>query len=235
MNKTAVVTGASSGIGYAITSKLLKDGYTVFGFGRTVAKDTFSETGWNPVTCDLLDSKQLQESCYRVLVQTGNRLDVLVLSAGMARFGPHETHQEKEIAEMADLNFKAPLLLINRFLRAVRDSQGHIIAIGSVTGKINSPQGGVYAATKAGMHHFLKLLFDETRKSGVKITEIVADLTRTPFYDHLNFEPESNPEAHLNPQDVAESVMYAVNHPQGVVTEIELRPQKLQVRKKNTN
>ncbi len=232
MEKNAVVTGASSGIGYAVTRSLLQADYRVYGLGRSVTPETFSDPEWMPVRCDLLDPLQIKRCCQEILLQTGNNMDVLVLSAGMAKFGPHETHQPEEIMEMADLNFRAPLLLINRLLAAIRNRKGHIFGIGSISGKINHPQGGVYAASKAGFHHFLKLLFDETRKSGVKVTTIVPDLTRTPFYDHLNFEPESDPEAHLLPEEVASAIIHALEESRGVITEIELRPQKLQIRKK---
>ena len=232
MSKTAVVTGASSGIGFEITRQLLEENYTLYGLGRSVSPASFNHPGWNPVECDLLDPDQIQSCCGDLLRQTDKQIDALILCAGKAWFAPHETHQPEQISEMIDLNLKAPLLLTNSLLRAIRDRKGHIFAVGSISGKIPSPHGGVYGASKAGLHHFLKLLFDETRKSGVKVTEIVPDLTRTPFYDHLNFEPESTPEAHLDPKEVAGTVLYTLQYGQGVITEIELRPQKLQIRKK---
>ncbi len=232
MSKTAIVTGASSGIGYHITHHLLENGYNVFGVSRNVTQELFDQPGWHPVPCDLSVPDEVQRCCDELKKQTGNAVDVLVLCAGKAWFGPHETHRPEQINEMVDLNFKAPLLMINALLRSVRDSEGHIIGIGSVSGNTRSPQGGVYAATKAGFHHFLDLLFDETRKQGVKVTRIVPDLTRTLFYDHLNFEPESHPEAHIDPEEIARAVDYILQSPQAVITEIELRPQKLQIRKK---
>ncbi len=234
MKKNAVVTGANSGIGYQIARYLLDDGYTVYGISRNCDQADFDQPGWHPINCDLTDEKQLQKVCEQILEDTGKKIDVLVLSAGRAWFGPHETHQPDQISGMVDLNFKAPLLLINRFLCAIREQNGHIIGIGSVAGKSRSPQGGVYAATKAGFHHFLDVLFDETRKQGVKVTRIVPDLTQTPFYDDLNFEPEHNAEAYVNPEELARAIDYVLNSPQAVITELELRPQKLQIRKKSS-
>lgn len=232
MSQIAVVTGASSGIGYHIARHLLESGYTVYGISRNIEKADFDQPEWKPVSCDLSDDQQIQQCCDRILKETDKKINLLVLNAGKAWFAPHETHKPEHITEMVDVNFKAPLLIINRFLRAIRNQTGHIIGIGSVTGKTRSPQGGVYGATKAGFHHFLDLLFDETRKQGVKVTRIVPDLTRTSFYDHLNFEPEEDTTAHITPEEVAHAVDYILRSPQAVVTEIELRPQKLQIRKK---
>ena len=74
MNKTALVTGASSGIGKAISEMLVNEGYTVYGIGRCF-KDTKSLPGFIPLVCDLTDEKQLKETLSRI---PGKELDVLV-------------------------------------------------------------------------------------------------------------------------------------------------------------
>lgn len=74
-------------------------------------------------------------------------------------------------------------------------------------------------------------LFEELRRADVKVTTINPDLTKTNFFDDLNFEPSEDENAHLLPQTIANSVLDIINF-KGVVTELTIRPQRLAINKK---
>ena len=88
-----------------------------------------------------------------------------------------------------------------------------------------------YTASKAGLRDFSLSLFEEVRKSGVKITSINPDITKTPFYDKLKFEPSDNEDTYLLPQTLAKTVLEILSM-DGVVTDITIRPQRLEIKKK---
>jgi short-subunit dehydrogenase len=83
------------------------------------------------------------------------------------------------------------------------------------------------------LRHFSNSLFDEARKSGLKVCTISPDITRTHFHDTANFAPEDDQAAAVEPQCVAETVLNILTQRQGtVVTEVVLRPQRLLLKKR---
>ena len=81
--------------------------------------------------------------------------------------------------------------------------------------------------------HFSKGLFDEVRKTGVKVISILPDITKTPFYDELNFREGEEEESYILPECVADAVENILSQREGtVITEIILQPQKHIIRKK---
>ena len=89
----------------------------------------------------------------------------------------------------------------------------------------------LYTATKSGLRDFGLSLFEELRKSGVGVTTINPDLTKTNFFDDLQFEPSSKIDTHLLPKTIADAVIDILNM-KGVVTDITIRPQKFEIKRK---
>ena len=107
---------------------------------------------------------------------------------------------------------------------------GLVIDIASTAALEPGRFGCAYTATKAGLHQFGLSLFDEVRKSGVKVVTIYPDMTKTPFYDNTHFQPHDDPECYITPECVADAVQQALNQREGTVTtQIVLRPQRIQV------
>jgi len=107
---------------------------------------------------------------------------------------------------MIELNLLVPLELSRQLLRSLKKHSGHIINIASITAKKPSPQGAAYSASKAGLAHFSESLFEEVRKSNVKVTTIIPDVTKTPFFDNIWFEPANDEAAYLTAQCIADAV-----------------------------
>ncbi|HKJ33570.1 MAG TPA: SDR family oxidoreductase [Balneolales bacterium] len=231
--KSAVVTGASSGIGLAVSKYLNENGYRVYGIARDFSKSDYKNKNFLPVSCDVMDLVKLEKTSKEILRQENKRIDILINNAGIAYFAPHEEIKVSEIAQMVQTNLTAPLVLTRLFLRSLKKTEGYLINITSVTAEIRSKWGGTYAATKAGLQHFSNILFEDVRKSGVKVVTIMPDMTDTPFYDHLSFKPDDHEAAHLTPEDVVEALDSVLNRRTGsVITQITLRPQLHRIEKR---
>ena len=277
--KVALVTGASSGIGRAISARLLALGYEVYGIGRQfpaelpeasvnaadlsagtrphaplapeaeaaartptnpsaseIAAAAGSPAAFHPIVCDLLDTKKLQSvvaSLQKEWKQEKRTLTLLVNNAGTAYYGLHEELRPEGISEMVRVNLEVPMLLTQQLLRTLKQNHGTIINISSVTAIGSNPHGVAYGATKAGLLSFSRSLFDEARKYGVRVTAILPDMTDTELYRHADFTADPAMDAHLEAEDVADAVEYALTTRAGTcVPEIILRPQLHRIKKK---
>ena len=277
--KVALVTGASSGIGRAISARLLALGYEVYGIGRQfpaelpeasvnaadlsagtrphaplapeaeaaartptnpsaseIAAAAGSPAAFHPIVCDLLDTKKLQSvvaSLQKEWKQEKRTLTLLVNNAGTAYYGLHEELRPEGISEMVRVNLEVPMLLTQQLLRTLKQNHGTIINISSVTAIGSNPHGVAYGATKAGLLSFSRSLFDEARKYGVRVTAILPDMTDTELYRHADFTADPAMDAHLEAEDVADAVEYALTTRAGTcIPEIILRPQLHRIKKK---
>lgn len=198
----AVVTGASSGIGKAITLKLLTLGYEVYGVSRT---STIIHQNYKHISCDLSN----HSTCNALDIKG---VELLVNCAGIGAFEPLESMSSENISNMIDVNLKAPLILSAKFLKDIKLHEGHIININSIEATRSSKFASVYSATKSGLRAFGDSLYEEVRKSGVSVVNINPDMTQTPFFDKLHFEPHSDELKHLKAEDIADVVENILKH-----------------------
>lgn len=230
--KTAIVTGASSGIGLQITRMLLRKEWTVYALSRSRSFPAGATKNLIRVPCDLLDTAAMT-ACVQDILTNVSGLDLLVNCAGIGVFGPHEQAKPEALSNMLRLNLEVPILLCRLTLRALKSSKGKIINISSVTAEKDSVFGCAYAGSKSGLSRFSTSLFEEVRKSGVGVTVVAPDLTRTAFYDSLDFAPDEDARAAILPEQVADAVAYIIESPDHlVVSEITLRPQINRIRRK---
>ncbi len=216
--KTALITGSSSGIGKAIYDILSKNGYKVFGISR---KD-------GDIICDLKDLKALHIKVRELLKNSD--INLLINCAGVGVFKPHEELSLQKIEELVDVNLKAPIVLTNLCLRSLKKTKGQIINISSIEATKHSKFSALYSATKSGLRDFSLSLFEELRKSGVRVTSINPDITKTAFFDNLNFKPSDDKQSYIDPKDLAKEVLNIINSP-FVTTDITLRAQRFAIKK----
>lgn len=231
--KTAIVTGASSGIGYAVSKTLSALGYELYGFGRN-----FKNTDWNtmdnahPIVCDILDTDRLCAELKQITAQ--NQVHVLVNNAGVGYYGLHEELNPDKIKKLVRTNLEAPMILTQQLLRPLKKTAGYIINISSVTAGQSNPHGCAYGATKAGLASFSHSLFDEARKYGVKVVTIFPDMTQTNLYRNADFREGDETESYLLPDDVGKAVEWILSQREGViVTDITLKPQIHRIKRKH--
>jgi short-subunit dehydrogenase len=222
--KSALVTGSSSGIGEAIALSLLDLNYQVYAIARDFSRSKIEHKNFIKIELDLREDDNFPKI---------ENLHILVNSAGVGYFAPHEELSSKSIRDMIDLNLTAPLLLSKHYLRELKKQKGYIININSISGIQPSIFGAAYSASKAGLNHFGKSLFREARKSGLKVININPDITKTPFFDNLNFKNSSNPLSYIEPKDIANIIKDILDLRDGtLITDITIQPQLFQIEKK---
>ena len=236
MKQIAVVTGASSGIGLAISDTLCKLGYEVYGFGRDFSRPETRKlmeeySCFHPIEGDLLDTQavlgRLQE------IPDRENIRVLVNNAGVGYYGLHEELSPRQIAELVRTNLELPMILTGQLLRTLKANRGYVINISSITAEETNPHGCAYGATKAGLTSFGDSLFAEARKYGLKVTTIQPDMTASRLYRNANFEQGEEPESYLTPEQIGEAVAYVLSQEEGVVIpKITLQPQLHRIRRK---
>lgn len=228
LDKIALITGSSSGIGEAITNKLLQQGYIVYGLARREQK---GEENFYPILCDITDTPLLEKTINALSEE--NDFKLLIHCAGLGRFEPHEELSSSILKQIIDTNLTAPVILSSLLLRSLKKTKGTIINITSIEALKASKFSAAYSASKAGLHHFGNSLFEEVRKSGVNVVSIHPDLTMSPFFDELHFEPKDDSQMHLRPEDIAGAVEDILNMREGVsITELTIRPQYFGIKKK---
>lgn len=178
--RTAVVTGATSGIGKAIVSALAATGVTVFAIGRNEAAlaELAATTGATPIRADVRDVATIAAALDGVAV------DILVNNAGIlsTRALFHEI-DPADIDAMIDVNLKAPMHLTRALLPGmVSRKRGHLIYIGSSGGQAPYPNMGAYGPSKAGLSLFCDNLRCDLLGTGIRVSEIVPGRVQTELY-----------------------------------------------------
>jgi len=230
-NKTAIITGASSGIGKAISLKVLELGFSVIGISRTIDEKDFISEHFKALKCDLSDETETLKLCQELKKENPF---ILINVAGFGRFEPHEELSTKTITKMTFLNLTAPMLLTNATLRKLKQNSGYLININSIEAIRASKFAGVYSATKAGLKAFSDSLFEETRKSGLSITNINPDMTESNFYEELRFETSDKEDEKLLASDIADAVEHILNSRKGaVISDYTIRSLKFGISKKS--
>lgn len=231
IEKAAIVTGASSGIGAKISRMLCENGYFVYGIGRDFSKQEEMPDKFQAVSCDVTDTDALCRVVKQI--RAGAEVELLVNNAGVGYYGLHEELNAKKIKELVRTNLEAPMILTNLLLRDLKKKHGFIINICSVTAREYNPHGCAYGATKAGLLSFSQSLFEEARKYGVKVVSILPDMTKTNLYRNADFCEDGEAAAHILPEEVAQAVQFVISSREGLVcTELTLKPQLHRIARK---
>ncbi len=221
----AIVTGASSGIGKDIALYLIKNGFNVLGLSRSDPK--IDDPNFKHHRIDLSKTSDISKNL-KPIINNLESIDLLVHSAGFGLFGHHETLNIEKVQEMIDVNLSSPIKITSLCLRKIKMCKGTVIFISSITARISASMGSAYAATKAGISSFASNLFEENRKYGVKISNILPDITDTPFYNSLNFKPSSDNQSFITTECIVNAVeMILKSRVETVITEVVLRPQRV--------
>jgi len=179
-SKTALVTGASSGIGEATAQRLAMAGYKVYGTSRRGAQA--GQRSFEMLPLDVTSDESV-EAVVRELMRLEGRIDLLVNNAG---FGVAPAGAEESSLEQARSIFDTNFFGIVRMTRAVvpymrKQGGGRIINIGSVLGFLPMPYGALYAATKHAVEGYSESLDHELRTRGIRVSVIEPAYTRTQF------------------------------------------------------
>lgn len=187
-NKTALITGGSDGIGFAIASAFAEEGANLILIGRDKEKLGHREKllkQYDITVCTLAADISNKDSIAEIVeqVRTKNiKIDIIVNNAGIARFIPFSNMDIQELDYHINLNMKAPYLLTQAFLDNLIDSQGNVINISSYFSKRMLPDrpSTAYSMTKGAIESFTKALAYELGPQGVRVNAIAPGTIATP-------------------------------------------------------
>lgn len=186
--KTAIVTGASSGIGRASAEALARAGFTVFGTSRKAAGE--GPDGVSMLACDVTDDRSVASLISAVLSKTG-RIDLLVNNAGIGLQAGAEESSVAQVQALFDVNVFGVVRMTNAVLPAMRQrGEGRIINIGSILGLIPAPYSAHYSAAKHAVEGYSESLDHEVRAFNIRVSVIEPAFVRTVF-DQNGIEPDS--------------------------------------------
>ncbi|MFE2944049.1 oxidoreductase [Streptomyces sp. NPDC059255] len=171
--KTALVTGASSGIGEATALKLHELGYTVYGAARRTDRlQKLADRGIRPLAMDVTDDASMRGGVDRIMAETG-RVDVLVNNAGYGSYGALEDVPLDEARRQFEVNVFGALRLAQLVLPHMRaQHSGTVVNITSMGGKIYTPLGGWYHGTKFALEALSDCLRLEAGPFGINVVVI---------------------------------------------------------------
>ncbi|MBS3262275.1 SDR family oxidoreductase [Staphylococcus aureus] len=225
-DKIAVVTGADSGIGEAIATLLHEEGAKVVLAGRNKDKlqnvaNQLAQDSVKVVPTDVTKKEEVDE-LIKMAQQTFGGLDIVINSAGQMLSSKITDYQVDEWDSMIDVNIKGTLYTAKAALPTMLEqSSGHLINIASISGFEVTKSSTIYSATKAAVHTITQGLEKELAKTGVKVTSISPGMVDTAIT--ATYNPTDRKK--LEPQDIAEAVLYALTQPKHVnVNEITVRP-----------
>jgi NAD(P)-dependent dehydrogenase (short-subunit alcohol dehydrogenase family) len=228
--KTALVTGASRGIGRAVALALAGAGARVAVAARSRSgleetADAISRQGGTamPFVGDMASEMDIR-ACVAETVGRFGRLDVLVNNAGIGRFTPVAEMTTADWDDMFRLNVRGLFLMTRECLPHLRRAgESVLVNVASLAAKNAFPNGGGYAATKHAVLGFSRCLMLEERVHGVRVLAICPGSVDTTFSTSSRTEEQKArlPKA----EHVAESILFMIRLPQAVtVSEIDLRP-----------
>lgn len=217
--KTALVTGASSGMGKAIARRLIEDGYQVFAAARHVDNMAdLARLGAYTLRMDVSRGEQIVAGVDAILAQTGG-VDVLVNNAGFGLYSPVEEIGIDEARYQFEVNLFGAAHLTQLLLPAMRARQaGHIVNITSMGGKMYSTLGAWYHATKHALEGWSDCLRLEVAAFGIKVVIVEPGVIETGFgdaaLDSIAKRSANGPYGHLV-QGVVKSINNTYGHGKG--------------------
>ena len=221
-NKTALVTGASRGIGRAIALQLAEDGFdiaVIFAGNEAAAQETcalIEQKGRKavPVRCDVSDPQQCMDAVKAVLDNFGG-IDVLVNNAGITRDALVLSMKEEDFEKVIDTNLNSAFYMIkNTYHQFMKRRSGRIINISSISGLMGNAGQANYAAAKAGMVGLTKSVAKELAGRGITCNAVAPGFIETDMTAVLSEKVKTAAEAQIpmkkmgKPEDVAAAVAF---------------------------
>ena len=197
---TALVTGASSGIGARTAELLVEKGIKVFGAARNTDAVAAID-GVTPISLDLTDEQSIRAAA-KTIADAGERIDVLVNCAGYGEFGSVEETTLDAARAQLEVNVLGAVGLIQEVLPGMRERrQGRIVNVSSLAGEFASPLGGWYHASKFALEAISDSLRGEVAQFGIDVTLVQPSYVATDWHEtamaHLDATSGQGPYASM--------------------------------------
>jgi len=228
IGKTAIVTGASRGIGVHIVESLTQCGVNVIGIARS--KSGLEATGklveQNSGNFDFFEFDLANSNGISDLVSKFNNIDFLINNAGIEIYKEFENYQYDEIEKIIKVNLIGPIELTRQLIPQIKLNKGHIVNIASLAGKKGVVYNGIYSATKSGLILWSDALDQELKESGVGVTAICPGyIAETGMFNDGGYPPPALL-GESDPRKVGKSVINGIlkNKKEIIVNSGPIRP-----------
>jgi len=221
--KTAVITGASRGIGADVARMLHERGVNVGLASRSGDDLSLERVVAQP--CDVRDLGALERLCNATAEAFGG-IDIVVPNAGVGAYGPFLELSRDHLDEMIDVNLKGTVYAIRAALPHMLGREADVVTLASEAGRRGLPNEAVYCASKFGQVGLTRALDHELRERGVRCTNICPGGVATDFaLEPGRGRTEDVLEGMMTAEDVAEVVVFALERPRRFrILETALRP-----------
>lgn len=184
MQKTILITGASSGFGLLTANLLYQKGHKVYGTSRNPKQH---HADFELLEMDVQDLASVQSVVSRILKEQG-QIDVLINNAGILLYGALEEASEEEVQRIYDVNVFGPIRVTNEVLPHMRKKRsGRIINVTSLAGLVETPTFGHYCATKHALEGYTKTLSHEVAPFGIQVALVKPGEYYTNIFEHAIF------------------------------------------------
>ncbi len=233
-NKIAVVTGGTSGVGYATAKELLANGAKVIITGQNEKRviESAKELGVKGIVADVRDLKAIDELVKIVKDEYGN-IDILFVNAGIFAPAPIGGISEDVYDYTMDINFKGAVFTIEKFLPILNDGSS-IINLSSINAYTGMPNTAIYGASKAAFNSYTRTAATELAPRKIRVNAVNPGPTQTPIFGKLGI-----PEEDLNnfagamknriplkrfgrPEDIAKLVTFLASDDSSFITGSEI-------------
>ncbi len=220
--RSALVTGASRGIGRRVAERLAEAGARVWCLARSAEAVTTlaGELGGDAVVADLADDAEVWAALDQVGDQLGGAPDIVVNAAGVFGLAAGHAESVRAFDESLAINLRGPFLVNRALLPAMLErGSGLIVSIGSVAGRKALPGNAAYSASKYGLRGYHEVLLEELRGSGVRATLVEPAATDTGLWDPVQTATRDDvPQrsAMITVDDVADAVLFVATRPDSV-------------------
>ncbi|MEM6457381.1 MAG: SDR family NAD(P)-dependent oxidoreductase [Acidobacteriota bacterium] len=233
--RVALVTGGSRGIGRALVTGLLDDGYVVYFCGRDANRaravaDDLTAAHPERVVADALDLADADEAYRygRSVVERAGRVDVLINNAGVGLFGAVDAIDPEDWHRLWSINVHAPFHLLRAIAPGMRSRRsGWVVNIASLAGRHAFANGGAYCASKAALLAWSESAMLDLRADGVRVVSVLPGSVATHFSapDRAGASVSDADAWKLRSEDVSDAVRDLLRHaPRALPSVLELRP-----------
>ncbi|MHB1949265.1 MAG: SDR family NAD(P)-dependent oxidoreductase [Gammaproteobacteria bacterium] len=225
--KKIIIAGSSSGIGKAITEKMLLENHQVIGLARHHHKFVPLNENYHTYTIDF-SKIDILENQFKQIQADHSVIDAIICSVGYGEFKELEQFSVERMQAMLNVNFLSQAILIKTFLASLKTKKsGQVILIGSESALDGQKKGSMYCASKFALRGFSQSLRKECSSANVTVTLINPGFVDTPFFDELNFRPAQGESHAILPEQIASMVSLIVSENSNCVyEEINLQPLK---------
>ncbi|RMA97274.1 SDR family NAD(P)-dependent oxidoreductase [Hydrogenothermus marinus] len=176
MEKICLITGVSRGLGKALANKFKKEGFIIIGVSRSKVDFDIDFH----IQADITKKEDI-ERIIKEFEKNFDKLDVLINNAGIGLYESWKKTNEEDLRKLFELNFFAPVLLTQRFLKYLKKTKGTIINVSSVAGKMHIPYMGAYCSSKFALNAFSYSLRAELQPYDINVLNLIVGRIKTDF------------------------------------------------------